>query len=48
MQHKVLLMFVVLFMLSITTNSMMIEMEVGYFTMLMFLAPNSLDLIKSK
>jgi O-antigen ligase len=46
-----LLMFVFLFMLSITTNSMMIDMEEGHFTMLIlliFLAPKSLDLIKSK
>lgn len=50
-QRKGLLMFVFLFMLSITTNSMMIDMEEGHFTMLIlliFLAPKSLDLIKSK
>lgn len=46
-----LVMFVFLFMLSITTNSMMIDMEEGHFTMLVlliFLAPKSLDLIKQK
>jgi O-antigen ligase len=46
-----LLMFVFLFMLSITTNSMMIDMEEGHFTMLIlliFLAPKSLDLISLK
>ena len=46
-----LVMFVFLFMLSITTNSMMIDMEEGHFTMLIlliFLAPKSLDLIKQK
>lgn len=46
-----LLMFVFLFMLSITTNSMMVDMEEGHFTMLIlliFLAPKSLDLIKQK
>jgi O-antigen ligase len=40
--------FVFLFMLSITTNSMMIDMEEGHFTMLIlliFLAPKSLDLV---
>lgn len=44
-----LVMFVFLFMLSITTNSMMIDMEEGHFTMLIlliFLAPKSLDLIQ--
>ena len=45
LQRKGLLMFVFLFMLSITTNSMMIDMEEGHFTMLIFLAPKSLDLI---
>ncbi len=47
-QRVGLLMFVFLFMLSITTNSMMIDMEEGHFTMLtllIFLAPKSLDLI---
>jgi O-antigen ligase len=42
-----LVMFVFLFMLSITTNSMMIDMEEGHFTLLIllvFLAPKSLDL----
>lgn len=51
LQRIGLLMFVFLFMLSITTNSMMIDMEEGHFTMLIlliFLAPKSLDLIKSK
>ena len=46
-----LLMFVFLFMLSITTNSMMIDMEEGHFTMLVlliFLAPVSLNLTGSK
>ena len=50
-QRVGLLMFVFLFMLSITTNSMMIDMEEGHFTMLIlliFLAPKSLDLIKQK
>lgn len=42
-----LVMFVFLFMLSITTNSMMIDMEEGHFTLLIllvFLAPKSLGL----
>ncbi len=42
-----LVMFVFLFMLSITTNSMMIDMEEGHFTMLVlliFLAPASLGI----
>ncbi len=42
-----LVMFVFLFMLSITTNSMMIDMEEGHFTLLIllvFLAPKSLRL----
>jgi O-antigen ligase len=46
-----LLMFVFLFMLSITTNSMMIDMEEGHFTMLIlliFLAPKSLNLLETK
>jgi len=46
-----LLVFVFLFMLSITTNSMMIDMEEGHFTMLVlliFLAPKSLDFLESK
>lgn len=46
-----LVVFVFLFLLSITTNSMMIDMEEGHFTMLIlliFLAPKSLDLIKQK
>lgn len=45
-----LLVFVFLFMLSITTNSMMIDMEEGHFTMLIlliFLAPKSLGLDRS-
>jgi O-antigen ligase len=44
-QRVGLLIFVFLFMLSITTNSMMIDMEEGHFTMLIlliFLAPQSL------
>lgn len=44
-----LVMFVFLFMLSITTNSMMIDMEEGHFTLLIllvFLAPVSLGLDK--
>lgn len=49
--HRVgLLMFVFLFMASITFNSMMIDMEEGHFTMLIlliFLAPKSLDLQNS-
>jgi O-antigen ligase len=47
-QRVGLVMFVFLFMLSITTNSMMIDMEEGHFTMLvllMFLAPKSLALV---
>ena len=50
-QRVGLLMFVFLFMLSITTNSMMIDMEEGHFTMLIlliFLAPKSLDFLKAK
>jgi O-antigen ligase len=50
-QRVGLVMFVFFFMLSITTNSMMIDMEEGHFTMLIlliFLAPNSLELIKQK
>lgn len=46
-----LLIFVFLFMLSITTNSMMIDMEEGHFTMLVlliFLAPKSLDFLEPK
>lgn len=46
-QRVGLVMFVFLFMLSITTNSMMIDMEEGHFTMLIllvFLAPKSLNL----
>lgn len=46
-----LVMFVFLFMLSITTNSMMIDMEEGHFTLLIllvFLAPKTLDLIDRK
>jgi hypothetical protein len=40
-----------LFMLSITTNSMMVDMEEGHFTLLIllaFLAPKSLDLVCAK
>jgi O-antigen ligase len=47
-QRVGLVMFVFLFMLSITTNSMMIDMEEGHFTMailLIFLAPHSLALV---
>ena len=50
-QRVGLVMFVFLFMLSITTNSMMIDMEEGHFTMLIlliFLAPKSLDLLDGK
>lgn len=50
-QRVGLVMFVFLFMLSITTNSMMIDMEEGHFTMLIlliFLAPKSLNLLKQK
>ncbi len=50
-QRVGLVMFVFLFMLSITTNSMMIDMEEGHFTMLVlliFLAPQSLGLIDDK
>ena len=46
-----LVVFVFLFMLSITTNSMMIDMEEGHFTMLallIFLAPNKLNLLDRK
>jgi O-antigen ligase len=46
-----LLMFVFLFMMSITTNSMMTDMEEGHFTMLVlliFLAPKNLNLSKNK
>ncbi|PUE31181.1 hypothetical protein B9Z35_09155 [Limnohabitans sp. Jir61] len=46
-----LVMFVFLFMLSITTNSMMVDMEEGHFTLLIllvFLAPKSLGLDGSK
>ncbi len=46
-----LLVFVFLFMLSITTNSMMIDMEEGHFTMLIlliFLAPLNLNLTGSE
>lgn len=45
-----LLVFIFLFMLSITTNSMMIDMEEGHFTMLIlliFLAPSSLGLARN-
>ena len=50
-QRVGLVMFVFLFMLSITTNSMMIDMEEGHFTLLIllvFLAPKTLDLIDRK
>jgi len=48
LQRTPFLVFVFLFMLSIVTNSMMIDMEEGHFTMLIlliFLAPKSLDLL---
>jgi O-antigen ligase len=50
-QRNGLIMFVYLFMVSIFMNSMMVDMEEGHFTMLillMFLAPNKLDLFKPK
>lgn len=50
-QRVGMVMFVFLFMLSITTNSMMIDMEEGHFTLLIllvFLAPKSLGLDGSK
>jgi O-antigen ligase len=50
-QRVGLVIFVFLFMLSITTNSMMIDMEEGHFTMiilLVFLAPESLCLTGRK
>lgn len=50
-QRICLVMFVFLFMLSTTTNTMMIDMEEGHFTLLMllvFLAPKSLGLDGSK
>ncbi|MEY2791126.1 MAG: hypothetical protein RL295_1291, partial [Pseudomonadota bacterium] len=43
-----ILMMIFLFMLSITTNSMMIDMKEGHFAMLMmlvFLAPRELNLV---
>jgi O-antigen ligase len=46
-----LIVFVFLFMLSIFSNSMMIDMEEGHFamlTLLIFLAPQSLDLVKTQ
>jgi hypothetical protein len=48
LQRVVLLVFVFLFMLSITTNSMMIDMEEGHLTLmvlLIFLAPKCLDML---
>lgn len=48
-QRVVCMMFIFLFMVSITANSMMTDMEEGHFTMLIlliFLAPASLRLIK--
>lgn len=48
-QRMGLVMFVFLFMLSITTNSMMIDMEEGHFTLLtllIFLATRELNLIR--
>ncbi len=50
-QRVGLVMFVFLFLLSITTNSMMIDMEEGHFTLLIllvFLAPHSLGVDGSK
>ena len=50
-QRMNLLVFVFLFLLSITSNSMMIDMEEGHFTLLIllvFLAPHSLGLDGSK
>lgn len=50
LQRVALLVFVFLFMLSITTNSMMIDMEEGHLTLmilLIFLAPKCLDLLGS-
>jgi O-antigen ligase len=49
LQRVGLVMFVFLFMVSITTNSMMIDMEEGHFTMLIlliFLAPKNLNLLR--
>ena len=49
-QRVGLVVFVFLFLLSITTNSMMIDMEEGHFTMLIlliFLAPRSLNFLNS-
>lgn len=49
-QRNGLIIFVFLFMLSITTNSMMTDMEEGHFTMmimLIFLAPKSLNLVRA-
>jgi O-antigen ligase len=49
-QRVGLLMFVFLFILSIMTNSMMINMEEGHFTMLIlliFLAPKSLNFLRT-
>jgi O-antigen ligase len=50
-QRVGLVMFVFLFLVSITINSMMIDMEEGHFTLLIllvFLAPKSLGLDGSK
>jgi O-antigen ligase len=50
-QRVGILMFVFLFMMSITFNSMMIDMEEGHFTMLIlliFLAPKTLGLLSSE
>ena len=50
-QRVSLVMFVFLFMLSISTNSMMIDMQEGHFAMLIllvFLAPKSLDLLNQR
>jgi O-antigen ligase len=51
LQRIGLVVFIFLFMLSITTNSMMVDMEEGHFTMLIlliFLAPLQLTLIRAK
>jgi O-antigen ligase len=50
-QRIALLMFVFVFLFSITTNSMMIDMEEGHFMMLIllaFLAPKALNFPKTK
>ena len=50
-QRNSLLVMIFIFMVSITTNSMMTDMEEGHFTMLVlliFLAPSALNLIEQK